>query len=76
MTLEKKKKKKLFLKTTGGSLIEGYFSFDGGLSDEKRGLKILGEGRGISFNSNIISRKLSRNVFAKDVSYKREYYVG
>lgn len=75
MTLEKKKKKKLFLKTTGGSLIEGYFSFDGGLSDEKRGLE-LGEGRGISFNSNIISRKLSRNVFAKDVSYKREYYVG
>lgn len=26
------------------------------------------EGREISFNSNIISRKLSRNVFAKDVS--------
>lgn len=75
MTLEKKKKKKLFLKTTG-SLIERYFSFDGGLSDEKRGLEILGEERGISFNSNIISRKLSGNVFAKDVSYKREYYVG
>lgn len=34
------------------------------------------EGREISFNSNIISRKLSRNVFAKDVSYKEEYYVG
>lgn len=34
------------------------------------------EGRETSFNSNIISRKLSRNVFAKDVSYKEEYYVG
>lgn len=39
-------------------------------------IRIGNKGGRISFNSNIISRKLSRNVFAKDVSYKGEYYVG
>lgn len=64
MTLEKRKKKKLFLKTTGGSLIEGYFSFDGGLSDEKRGLEILGRGEGFRL-TRILSRESYREMFSQ-----------